>query len=99
MSRSHVFTSSPESRARNQPIVSAGSRSCFRGHSLGVRLRLDFVLEQLAPPEEELVDSLGADDRLPAKRELCGVQQERARLWATEPAVERDQLFEGTALF
>ena len=41
----------------------------------------------------------GADDRLVGNGQLGRVQDERPRLRAAEPAVERDQLFERAALF
>jgi hypothetical protein len=56
------------------------------------------ALEQAPPPDEHAVERLGADERLVGRGQLRRVEQERLRLGAAEPAVERDQLLEGAAL-
>src|SRR5947209_10115209 len=61
-----------------------------RGRGAGRRLR--------PPPAQQLIDGLGADERLVGYREPRGMQQERARLRSSHAAVERDQLLERASL-
>ena len=56
------------------------------------------VLERPPPTGEHAVNLLRADDRLLWDGQLDGVEDERLRLGAAEPAVEGDQLLEGAAL-
>jgi hypothetical protein len=60
---------------------------------------LRFALQLSTPAGQHLVDTLGADDRLVGNREADRVEDERSRLRPSHPAVERDQLLEGAALF
>src|SRR5687767_5930866 len=62
------------------------------------RVLLRPTLEQPPPPGEHLVDLRGADDRGLRLWKVHRREDERPRLCAADPAVERDQLLERAPL-
>src|SRR5262245_47001258 len=56
------------------------------------------VLERTAPSRQQLVNAGGADDRLVRQGKRDRMEDERPRLGAAHPAVERDQLLERAPL-
>src|SRR5829696_7733299 len=54
--------------------------------------------ERLSPTQQHAVDRGRPDERLGWERQARGMQDERPRLKAAQPTVERDQLLEGTGV-
>jgi hypothetical protein len=58
----------------------------------------DRIRYGVQPPFEDVVNRFGADDRSVGQHKRTRRQQERLGLPVTEPSVESDEFFEGSAL-